>query len=109
MKPLEQNALAYVAGFISKRYIKFNKCIACKYNIQNRGEEPAAYHQFIKEKEYGGPVIQRLQYCNTELFSTYIKIYNFVKYILINHPSEENLLKKLVKTVASLMVRINGP
>ncbi|KAK9711063.1 hypothetical protein QE152_g25690 [Popillia japonica] len=71
LKPLQESALAYVAGYI-----------------------------IIMEKEIGGALLFRLKYCKKELFQNFVKMYNIIMYILKNHIHSPNLLKSINQTLS---------
>lgn len=99
LKPLQENALAYVAGFIVKLKLKLTNCSSCRYNILNRTEQITNFQQFIYEKEYNGAICKKLLYINSELFKVFVKMYNIVKFILSNYPQEVSLLKRVISTL----------
>lgn len=87
---VEGNAVAYVAGYVSKKIKVSTTCVTCRYNVFNRTNQSYSFLDLVNSKEFGGARLQRLKYINEELFKNLLKTYNIVLYIL----KKFNLKKK---------------
>lgn len=93
LKDLEKNAIAYVGGGYILKNIKVKKCGVCKHNVFLQQEEENEFLNFVREKEFGGAVVTRLNYINSQFLFNMTKVYNISKFILKNDPNKKHLLK----------------
>lgn len=97
---LEESAVAYIAGYITKAKLKIHNCQVCKHNILKRPEEDDYdFLEFIKVKELGGARTHRLKYINKDFFKILVQVYNITSYIINNHFFIRGLLSRIKQTL----------
>lgn len=101
LEPLQENALAYVAGYVTKSKLNLQKCSVCHCNLfTNTGSlDNLNFLNFVKYKEIGGAKLQRLKYVNVNFFTTLTKMYNITLYILRNYYPSNNVVATVEHTI----------
>lgn len=92
-RSIDEEALGYVAGFISKKLLKYvRNCEDCIKAIISMPNE-SKHHSFIALREYEG---SNLLYCNESFFNILKEIYNINMHLLPQIYAKKKLLQTMV-------------
>lgn len=87
-RPINKNAMGYVAGYIAKKVLNKFNCTYCNIHILEKSYS-SDLHSFTAAKEYSDKV--SLKYCNESFVKCIYNCYNITKCILANFRIEHRV------------------